>query len=296
MKAIYPISASERVSGLSQAALRHCAQLFNQQGVLLLKGVMTVSEVESLLASYLARFGSWDLKQLLQISYPVGHRRLLQPLLLEGAFAQAQFYANALLYPLLQNLLGQRMVLNNASLVTALAGAQEQRLHRDTAPLFGNNPIFAHAPSYGITLVIPLVELNDQTGTTRLMPGSHHDTRSAKHYQGHPGFYPTCQLGDIYLMDFRLVHGGTANLSAYSRPIVYMSYTRNWYTDLENTIEMDMPALVMSDANLKQVPEEYRSLLVYAKTMPRQLNPHWQQLLDQSPIQSETDLAESSES
>lgn len=280
MHAIYPISEQEREQGLSLENLRSCVQTFNRQGYLLLRDLLPPTAVENLKTTYFARFGNRDLEPL---GYAVGHLRLLHPLLLEGAFAQPQFYAHSCLYPLLQALLGQYLVLNNASVVVAAPGAQEQHLHRDIPPLFGNSPICAQTPAYGITVVIPMVPLNQQNGTTRLAPGSHHDIRTAFTYQGHPiVYYPSCQLGDVFLMDFRLVHGGTPNLSPQSRPIIYMSYTRNWFIDLENTIEMEVPALAMTETEMQRIPPEYASLMVYAKLQPRQIRAAWQQLYAES--------------
>lgn len=283
MRLIYPVSDQEREHGLSHENLRACLQTFHRQGCLLLRDLIAPAEVEALKASYYGRFGERDIHSLAQIGYPVGHLRLLHPLLLEGAFARPQFYAHPLLHPLLQALLGQRMVLNSASVVVAFPGSEEQRLHRDIAPLFGNSPICAQTPAYGITVVIPLVELNPQNGTTRLAVGSHHDTRTAYTYEGHPAvFYPDCRLGDAFLMDFRLVHGGTDNFSQQPRPIIYLSYTRTWFIDLENTIEMEVPALAMTEQAFKQVPEEYASLMVYARLRPHPLRPEWQQIYAES--------------
>lgn len=280
MKAHYWIPEIERddLKGPSQSTLLDCVDLFQQEGYLVLSNALPRAWVEALSAAYTALYGDLDVAALNDFGYSVGHHRMLHPLPLQGIFSQPLFYAHPLFYTILMALLGPKLILNNCAVVVSLPGAEAQRPHRDSGFLFGWSPASVEAPVYGITLAIPLVDLNESTGTTRLHEGSHRDLARVSDYIDKPGAkYPACRMGDIYLMDLRLVHAGTANKSQHKRPIIYLTYTRNWYFDIDNTVTQNVPSVVMYDSELAAVPEPYRYLLSYANIMPRNMKRAWWQ-------------------
>jgi ectoine hydroxylase-related dioxygenase (phytanoyl-CoA dioxygenase family) len=113
-------------------------------------------------------------------------------------------------------------------------------------------------------MVVPLVPLTEATGSTRLWPGSHLvvDSRAM---DGAPSD-PLVALGDCYLMDYRLMHGGMPNHSNIVRPILYNVYYRPWFRDYQN-YPLQAP-LAMSEAERRKVPTDYRGLFdwSFAKT------------------------------
>lgn len=283
MKAHYWIPESEHnsLNGPSRETLMDCVALFMQHGYLVLRNALPRNWVEQLAAAYMRDYGVMDVPALNEYGFVVGHNRVLHPLPLQGVFNQPEFYAQPYVYSLLMALLGPLLVLNNASVVVSLPEAEDQRLHRDNAFLFGTHPASALVPPYGITLGIPLVDLNTLTGSTCFYAGSHREIELAKAYKDKPGAeLLTCRMGDVYLMDFRLVHGGTANQSPSKRPIIYLAYTQNWYFDIENTVNQHVPSVVMNQSNLDAVPEAYSHLLSYAKVLPRVMKPVWQAYYD----------------
>ncbi len=278
MKAHYWIPEIERdsINGPSQSTLHDCVDLFNQEGYLVLSNALPRAWVESLSAAYFEAFGAMDVLALNDYGYTVGHHRMLHPLPLEGLFKRAFFYAHPLFYTILLALLGPKMILNNCSVVVSFPGAKAQLPHRDSIFLFGWTPASVEAPAYGITLGIPLVDLSESTGTTRLYEGSHRELARLADYADKPGSkYPACRMGDIYMMDLRLVHAGTPNQSQAKRPIIYLTYTRNWYFDIDNTLTQHVPSVVMYDADLQAAPEAYQYLLSYANIMPRNMKMAW---------------------
>ena len=92
---------------------------------------------------------------------------------LEGPFNNPEIYANQLLLPLFERLLGNDFILQSYGAVISLPGADLQRLHKDTGSLFEDSELVSRLPSYAITLGIPLIEMNGINGTTRVIPGSH---------------------------------------------------------------------------------------------------------------------------
>lgn len=284
MKAHYWIPEIERDSlqGPEPSTLLDCVELFNQEGYLVLSNALPRVWVEALSAAYFADYGAMTISELNEFGYTVGHHRMLHPLPLQGVFNQPFFYANPLFYTILMALLGPHLLLNNCAVVVSFPGAEGQRLHRDSGFLFGWSPASVAAPVYGITLGIPLVDLSDATGTTRLYEGSHRELTRVSDYVDKPDCkYPACRMGDIYLMDMRLVHAGTPNQSQHKRPIIYLTYTRNWYFDIENTVSQHVPSVVMYEDEVASIPEAYRYLLSYAHIMPRNMKAAWWKRYDQ---------------
>jgi hypothetical protein len=60
------------------------------------------------------------------------------------------------------------------------------------------------------------------------------------------------------MMDYRVVHCGTANRSARSRPILYAVYARPWFNDLNN-IKTPLGLRISAD-DLARVPRELARL------------------------------------
>jgi hypothetical protein len=68
--------------------------------------------------------------------------------------------------------------------------------------------------------------------------------------------------GDVGVIDYRVCHGGTANVGLEPRPILYIVYSRPWFRDSENFSEI--PPLRVSAQELANIPAEYRSLFASA--------------------------------
>jgi len=129
--------------------------------------------------------------------------------------------------------------------VTALPGAEDQPIHLDHPPLFEAAPHLTNSiPPYAVTMVVPLVDIDEQTGTTAIWEGSHKKSddqnsedrfRLLSRLMQEPDYSmaarPLPRQGDVYLMDYRVIHGGLANRSQIDRPILYVVYSRPWFRD-----------------------------------------------------------------
>ena len=118
-------------------------------------------------------------------------------------------------------------------------------------------------PCYAVTVVLPLVDLDAETGATAVWLGTHR-----QRWVGQPNpdpaqaYVPEVGLESVYLMDYRLVHGGRANLTARPRPILYMIYSRPWFTDRAN---LTLQARIrMSPEGRAAVPAELQPLFAPA--------------------------------
>ena len=126
--------------------------------------------------------------------------------------------------------LGSDFVFDSWGVINALPGAAEQHWHRDGGVLFPGHPLEAMLPATAITLAIPLVEMNDETGTTGFALRSHR----AHDHPDTPDYEPRVPVGAALLWDYRVFHKGMANRSAIARPLIYATLCRDWWSDTLN--------------------------------------------------------------
>lgn len=218
------------------------------------------SFIDLLMAEYERQYQTLDPANL-PLHMNVGHRRLHLPLQLRGPFLDPRLYAHPILTALLSSILKRSFVLDNVSCVTALPGAADQKIHRDHALIFDEEgPIAAGLPAYAVTVAIPLIDLDEESGTTKLYPGSM--GLMSKPDGSPPDFAeelcPFVKRGGCFLMDYRLWHRGMANGSGRNRPILYFVYSREWFTDTVNFKKHSRIQIGAEDA--KAIPIEHRPL------------------------------------
>lgn len=265
MSVFLTLTAAERDSGLlAPHRVKEAFERFLTSGCLILQQLFRPETVEALAQAYAAQLSACDPETLWKRSLTVGHRRVIMPLALSGPFGSAAFYAPPVLCQLLEKLLDTHFVLGSSSVVLAMPGAQAQRSHRDNNLLFGDSRASLMMPTYAITVGLPLIALTPQTGTTALYPGSHQELLPARIY-AQPPLEPQMQLGDVYLFDARLMHHGTPNPGEQPRPIVYLTYARNWFLDVENYLLNHTNAVIADGETLRNVPAARPQLLQRAR-------------------------------
>ena len=182
----------------------------------------------------------------------VGNGRIRLPIDLSGVFGSPEIYANPFVVALVRRALERDAILETLGVVLSFDGSKAQHVHRDGAPLFGS-AIAPLLPAHALTFVVPLVEMNDLTGTTVVWPGSHRLLDRDGEVQPQALGVP---LGSCALWDSRLYHGGASNRSGTHRPIVHGTYARPWYRDPDNFENQSQPRLSYGPAFLTGVPEE----------------------------------------
>jgi ectoine hydroxylase-related dioxygenase (phytanoyl-CoA dioxygenase family) len=189
----------------------------------------------------------------------VGAGRLHLPVTMRGPLLDPALYAHPILTALLGGILDAEFVIDNVSVVTALPGAPDQRYHRDHPSLFGLGRGFdTSLPCYAATLGVPLIDLDSDTGTTQLFPVSIGADGDEAGGNFGPGVLPLVKRGGCFLMDYRLWHRGLANRSDRPRPILYIVYARQWFTDVVNFKKH--ARLVIERQDFETIPIEYRPL------------------------------------
>jgi len=259
---------------LSQETIESSAEQFKHHGALQIKGAMN----PALLQQSQQHFDQLYLKpgktRLKRRSSEVYNDRFLTAIKIEDTFNNPELYAPIKVLPILRAILGEDMVLHAFGAITALPGAPLQPIHKDHRPLFPEtSTLDAFFPPYAIHLSIPLIDLNDQTGTTALWEGSHRKAvpyfdELVKLNYDRPlrgAATPYTKLGDCLITDFRLYHRGMANLTQEPRSFLYMVFCRRWFYDSTNY--HGKQRLLITHAEFKKVPSQHRALFCQFKRL-----------------------------
>ena len=261
------ISESERTeSFLAPATIDLAATNFDQHGALWIKNVFSRDLIQSLAASYQKKYVSLSKKELRKRNACVGDQRFMITVDVKGAFNDPGLYASPMLLPILQKLLSVNCRIASFGSVVAFPGADDQAIHLDHPPLFQSTETCDSLSPYAITVVIPLADIEPEMGTTAIWEGTHRGgeerLKQVQSLMDSPNFagaaQPTPRMGDAYLMDYRVIHGGMANRSESVRPILYLVYARPWFRDGFNF--GDQKAISISKKQLGKVPKEFRFL------------------------------------
>lgn len=267
MAARLALSSRERADGqLAPETLEQAAALFDRHGALWLEGALGEALVDRLCRAYLAEY-SPETAQPGLWAVAVGDRRLMVPVVVKEPFNDPALYAAPLVHPLLQRFLGDDLVIDSFGSVCAFPGAAAQEVHADNPPLFDSPAVCAALPCYALTVAVPLVDITAETGTTAIWEGSHRrpDTRDLlRGLHDRPSYdqaaLPTPKRGDVYLMDYRLIHGGTANHGDQPRPLLYLVYGRPWFRDAYNFGSKREYAVRVPAVEREHIPQQYQAL------------------------------------
>jgi hypothetical protein len=264
-------SAEERAHGqMLPESLRAAHAAFRKHGCLLLPGVFPLPVIEAMHQDYVARYGALGPREMHELATrptpnpiaPSGGARFEITLRMTGAFCRPDVFANPLLRSVLGPLLGADMQLNSFTVVVSYPGAPVQQIHRDHGHLFASEPgVGPNLPVYAVNVVVPLIDVDLQTGPTAVWPGSH---RRPPSIQAEPDGMRACPLhrGDCMMLDYRTLHTGLPNQSANVRPILYMVFARGWFSDDATHFGVNSPDMWLED--YRSVPESARAPLFRA--------------------------------
>jgi hypothetical protein len=108
-----------------------------------------------------------------------------------------------------------------------LPHTEEGDWHRDTLPLFTDNKLNLSLPPWFYTLLIPLVDISQENGSTQFILGSH--KCSFEEANNLPKLQVKTKKGSGILLDGRVFHRGMPNHTNEVRPMLYIVYEKNWY-------------------------------------------------------------------
>lgn len=232
---------------------------FREHGAMLLSAVIPKERVLAMREAFYQRCSMYMEDKPHADALKVGHRRFMITPEFAPPFADPEVYASTGILRLMRSLLSDECILGSFGAVVSLPGAEAQHVHRDFGGLFPEVGLDAMLPPYAITAVVPLIDVDEVTGTTVVWPGSHRQRTPANDYEPAQALWPKMCAGDVLLMDYRLVHGGSANVSTAPRPILYMVYYRPWFRDHVNYSVQER--LRISRDMLEALPREHRRLI-----------------------------------
>ena len=135
-------------------------------------------------------------------------------------------------------LLGKGLILDSYGANTAFPGKAQQGVHADTQHLWPNLEIVP--PPHCIVVNIPLVDVDECNGATKVWPGTHKDTRIhgdrsqpttemiSEWEEKHPAERIFARKGDLVLRDMRVWHCGMPNSTYTPRPMLAIIYRCQW--------------------------------------------------------------------
>lgn len=244
-------------------AVQEAAELFMEHGCVLLKRVFGQDYIAQLHRAFVDTCYPYFEDREFPDALNVGAKRTQVTVAIQGPFNSPRLYANDFFLPVLKLVLGEQLILGSFGAVVSLPGAPDQHTHRDHPNIYEFTETEATEPwvdivlpPYALNVIVPLVPLNATNGTTRLWLGSHLVPKSRTGQM--PSVDPLADLGDCVLVDYRLLHAGTANCSATPRPILYNMYCRPWFRDSRN-YRKQRPIRISREEYIR-IPEELRYL------------------------------------
>ena len=263
MKSVIDLSKQKRIS---KESLEEASTLFTHHGTVKIRGAFNQTKIRKLRQYIETHYLAQGEKSLEKRSSAVHTGRYLSPIRIENWLNQPAFYAPTKLMPILESVLRPDFVLHAFGAITAFPNAPTQNIHLDHSPLFPESTTLdAFFPPYAVHLSIPLIDLNEKTGTTAVWENSHRkpleNLEALKKWKCPPyegASLPYMNAGDCLLTDFRLYHRGMENKTDYPRPFLYMVFCRNWFHDGMNYPKHQR--MQISQSELQQVPARYQFL------------------------------------
>lgn len=251
---------------VDQKTLDIATKLYKKNGFLILKNILNQDVIKDMCRSYLEDNKDYFTDNSSLDASDVGHRRKMITVEIKPPFNTDSLYANPFILPIIIALLGKKIILGSLGSVAAMPNSDAQHIHFDHPNLFDDNElenIIDKLPPFAITVIIPLVNITQENGPTRMWPGSHLKERKDKQKLLHTGEYfdPIASEGDCILFDYRMLHGGMPNKSLNIRPILYVVYYRYWFRDVVNYAKQK--PLIITQKEYIQIPDKYKYLFTW---------------------------------
>lgn len=222
---------------LSDEILAKAVDIFLTEGALWINSVIPLDILEDTKKAIKSYIHGIEQRESDHRNLKVGDMRYMEPIKIEYPFSDCRLFCPQKVHQILIQILGDNLVLDSYTTVISLPGAKLQHVHSDGPTLFGDE-INVNLPPHAVTLAVPLVDLDEVCGSTGIWYKSHlYGNKAVYEADGKkilPAQYPTPKLGDVYMFDYRIKHAGMPNQSDYARPILYIVFSRPWWSDSSN--------------------------------------------------------------
>ena len=235
-------------------------KMFIEYGVLVINNVFEKKLIEQCRASFFKKYQPYFENKRHEDALRIGDKRFQVTMNVDGPVNSEGLYGNPLILPILKDCLDKNFVWGSLTASTSLPGSKEQWVHKDHPILFSDHKDLV-LPPHGVSVMIPLVDLNPEVGTTKVKKKSH--LKSLRDSKAIPSLTPYVDAGSCYLMDHRLTHKGEQNRSDTVRPVFNALYHRRWFRDSLNF--KNQPPIKINKEEYKKVPKHLKGLLRWTK-------------------------------
>ena len=238
------------------------AQIFRKNGALVIRNAISMTQIEEMREELKKTGVTQENVAESARALEVGHNRYMISPQLDGPFGDPKVIASPSVLRVLDMLFNMSgYILGSATVIHSFPGSKAQLMHRDNVDIFPEIKNM-NTPPYLVSVVIPLVPLDEIVGGTQVVLRSH--IHRDPEEPTAPRLLPDVSVGDAFLMDSRLLHRGMPNLGDSMRPIYIMCYQRQWYRDFQNFSEQ--PACAGAQIAVERLPEQRRVLLNWSKS------------------------------
>jgi tetratricopeptide (TPR) repeat protein len=241
------------------------ARLFETYGTVQIDNAFPVELIQRLQAEFMERYSPYFRVDSHPDALRLGDKRYMLTVDMDDPFDDPGLLGAPMLLPIIRRLLGDDCVLGAFTAVISLPGSQDQRLHKDHPALFPHTEWHFALPCFAAQIIIPLVPLDEFTGTTRFYKGTHRVATERAEELGAQD--PMVPLGSCVLNDYRCAHRGLGNRSQVVRPILTLIYNRPWFRDFKNYGRQ--PPLRLGDAAYGRMPPSVQPLVAWWKNERR---------------------------
>jgi tetratricopeptide (TPR) repeat protein len=233
-------------------------KLFETYGAMQIDNALPVAMIERLQEAFMQRYSPYFRAD---DHHPdalrLGDKRYMLTVDIDALFGDPGLIGSPMVLPIVRRVLGDDCVLGAFTAVISLPGSRDQRLHKDHPALFPDTPWHFTLPAFAAQLIVPLVPLNEFSGSTRFYKGTHRVPTEKAEEMGAQD--PVVPLGSCLLNDFRCAHRGLGNRSQAVRPILTLIFNRPWFRDSANYGKQ--PPLRLSEAAYEQMPARLQPLV-----------------------------------
>ena len=237
------------------------AELFNTYGMLQIDNAFPVDLIHQLQTVFFERYSAYFQDNDHPDALHVGDKRYMLTVGIEEPFDDPRLLASATVLPIIQKILGDEAVLGAFTAVISLPGSRDQQLHKDHPALFPDTRWHFDVPPFSAQIIIPLIPLDEFSGTTRFYKGSHKVLTTDSEALGHQD--AMVPLGSCLLNDYRCAHRGLGNRSDQVRPILTLIFNRPWFHDYKNYGRQ--PPLRLPQAAYDKMPPQLKELVSWWK-------------------------------
>ncbi len=224
---------------LTKTRLEHCVTKLDEEGYVVLEGVMPTALLKEIRAAMDAvhqqHFRAIPRATKRPHAFGKGQGIFGVRVPKEMPFMDPKVVTNPFVVPILDQVLGSDFFCAAYNTNNSWPGSRAQHAHRDHDPLFENLP-YALPPS-ALTASIPLVSFNEKTGATELWPGTHlypgPYLGDIRNFDSITGERTSCRMlapmGSIVLRDGRMWHRGMPNKTKKVRTMLSLVYRRAFH-------------------------------------------------------------------